>query len=332
MKQLWIVVFCLILCSCMSLDTSEMYMRPGALDTPAREIYVRYKYKFLDRYQVSHDFLLGGGCGYRGKPVGIKDILPSQNYAPFAAGEIVEMEGRTYMNVYSKSSFPKSIDRYVRRIKVTVPISRGAEIDRWGHRYIDASKPPLGYEEVEQGFIPICAQGWVGTSHFLSVNLVKLNLSDAIKHFTEPDTPLQEVTIGENTWSAQSTPLAPRKINTIAGSYLSWLLPIGDTGYTFVFELGANEDSLKYPEAHARMQEIFRHLVESVKVEPLPEEERLRYEAEAPQREAQMKAALAAEEKRQADQREKQRLRKEQIKEKCKKIWNWNDIECKLNR
>ena len=44
---------------------------------------------------------------------------------------------------------------------------------------------------------------------------------------------------------------------------------MGETGYTFLFRLGANLESIKYPQAHARFQSTFHQLIESVKIEPL---------------------------------------------------------------
>lgn len=257
MKSPWTLIACIGLIGCMNLDTSEMYMKPGALDAsiPAIPYYVRHTFKLMGKYRVSHEWLgSASACGYGGYfgtppgiPLRIRDSL----------GEITETEGRKY---YTAD-------------KSYVGVKKNGEIWRSDFdRYVSAewqSTDGKGKVWTHKGFVPTCAQGWVGTSHSLSINLVKLKVSDAIKRYTEPDVPLQEVQIGGNTWATQNAPLMPREINTIAGPYLSWLLPIGDTGYTFVFELGANQNSLKHPEAHARMQEIFRHLIESVKIETL---------------------------------------------------------------
>ena len=58
-------------------------------------------------------------------------------------------------------------------------------------------------------------------------------------------------------------------MNTAGGNYRLWLLPIADTPYTFLFALGANTDALNYLETHARFERVFRHLIESVRIEPL---------------------------------------------------------------
>lgn len=43
----------------------------------------------------------------------------------------------------------------------------------------------------------------------------------------------------------------------------------GTIGATLVVQFGANVDSLKSSERHAPMQAIFKHFIESVKIEPL---------------------------------------------------------------
>lgn len=230
----------------------ERLLKPGALDVPIASRYRTYSYKFLGKYKITHDWTFAGSCQYGS----VEDRSTGKTVY---TGDILEVGENIYVDRESQS-YP--IDsRYPKGTK-------NLNLDRFVHPEWQ-STDGKGKILTRKGFTPICAQGWVGTSHSLSINLVKLSLSDAIKRYTEPAVPLQEVQIGGNAWIAQNVPLIPREINTIAGSFLSWLLPVKDTGYTLVFELGANQDSLKHPEAHARMQEIFRHLVESVKIEPI---------------------------------------------------------------
>lgn len=287
----------------------KQLLKPGTLDAPVSTNYRTYSYKFLDRYRVTHDWISASQCRYAKNY--FKGENPNPDLAEGAVLPVTENDGHTWQRggIFDHAP-PINVDRYVRA--------------EW------QSKDGYGNVRTNKGFSPICAQGWLGTSHSLSVNLVKLNLSDAIKRYTEPSVPVQNEKVGSNAWATQRAPLIPRESNTIGGSFLSWLLPVGDTGYTFVLELGANQDSLKHLEAHARMQEIFRHLIESVKIELLPEAERLNLDAEKPEREARLRAGLAAEEKRQSEYLEKQTKRKQKLKEDCKKIWNWNDFECKL--
>lgn len=217
----------------------EQLLKPGALDRAivVPEKYPNYRYKFLEKYKISHDWY-GGGCSYASKYNGVY----------FAVTDIFEQDGHAWQ-ISSRPDKPFNIDRYVRA--------------EW------QSTNGYGKTITLKGFQPMCAEGWVGTSHGLTINLVKLDLDEAVKKYAETNVPLQKQRVGNNFWVTQIAPLIPRRINTISGPFMSWFLPVGDTGYTFVFELGANQDSLKYPEAHARMQEIFRHLIESVKIEPI---------------------------------------------------------------
>lgn len=235
----------------MNLDTSEMYMKPGALDAPIRETYVRYQYKFLNQYRITHDFILGGGCEYRGKPVGINNVLPGKNYAPFTAKDIFETGEHTYIDVYLKNaSTPINIDRYVRPEWQMGP-------DRDGQ-----------YRTVK-GFAPMCAEAWLSTQHFLTVYLNKRVLNKPNVYGLDGGVISHQV-VGKNNWWVQTFDLAPYRSNGAGRLVESWVLPIHETGYVLVFEFGANQDSLKHPQTHAQMQAIFRHLIESVKIEPLP--------------------------------------------------------------
>lgn len=61
-------------------------------------------------------------------------------------------------------------------------------------------------------------------------------------------------------WLTQEFELKPSKLNRFAGNFKSWILPIGDTGYTYAF-LGASTEPLKQPHVHTTMQRIFKHLI-----------------------------------------------------------------------
>ena len=231
----------------------EQHLKPGALDVPVAANFRTYNYKFLDEYHVTHDWIFSGKCHYGA----VDDRATSRT---IYTGNIFEAGEHTYVDREAPSypidrNYPKGtknlfLDRYVRPEWQMGP-------DRDGN-----------FRTVK-GFTPICGQVWGGTSHSLSISLVKLPLDAAINRYTERDVPLEKQTVGSNTWITQSAEIKPREINTYAGSYLAWLLPIGDTGYSFVFKLGANHDSLKHPQAHAQMQAIFQHLIESVKIEPI---------------------------------------------------------------
>lgn len=232
----------------------QRLLKAGALDVPIAEIYKKYQYSFLDKYKISHDFIMAKGCSYYAKPVGIKDVILGTNYAIAESADIFEKDEHTYVKIYQKKDvnkqYPISIDRYTRPEYI---------------QGTDSNGNPM----IAKGFNPTCGQVWQLTNHSLSISLVKLSLNDAIKRYSVANVPLQKQVIGKNTWITQATELAPRQMNSYAGEFLVSILPIEDTGYTFIFKLKANQDSLQYPQAHAQMQTIFKHLIESVKIEPI---------------------------------------------------------------
>lgn len=248
-------------------------LKPGALDLPIDEIYKKYQYNFLDKYKITHDFIMASGCSYIAKkPVGIYDLLPGKNYAMSEAVDIYEKDNHTYQRTYPFNDInhlnPINFDRYVRSVKVIGPMAREAETDRWGHRYIDTSKLPPEYKEVEQGFQPICFESWQNTQHFLTIYLNKRTL-EFPNIYGLKDGVISHEKVGDNNWWVQKFDYQPYKINSSGRVVESWVLPVANTGYVFIFELGANQDSLKNPQAHTQMQAIFRYLIESVKIEPI---------------------------------------------------------------
>lgn len=50
------------------------------------------------------------------------------------------------------------------------------------------------------------------------------------------------------------------------GPYQVWILPLGNTGYTWIMTFGANLESLKYPAEHEMFERVIEHMVASVRV------------------------------------------------------------------
>lgn len=230
----------------------EQLLKPGALDAriPLNPYYVQHTFKLMGKYHVTHEWLgLGGSCGYGGyfgKPPGLP-IRLLDSY-----GEIYERDGHTYLKEDPRYTRDKDelIDRYVKS---------WYETDNKGVRW-------------QQGLMPMCLASWYQTQHAIEIDLQKQNLEElltAVNKTRTPDTTISTQRVGNNTWHVVTSALRQAPLNGSGGPFQSWILPIGDTGYIFVFGLGANLDSLKYPEAHARMQEVFQHLIESVKIDPL---------------------------------------------------------------
>ncbi|MFZ3219567.1 MAG: hypothetical protein WA174_06010, partial [Rhodoferax sp.] len=127
------------------------------------------------------------------------------------------------------------------------------------------------YEDQEQGLQPVCFQAWVGTSHTLILRLHKRDVATWKALWSEynPSGKWSQQQIGSNSWWLLENDARDLQSTGIGWWFKSYLTPIGDTGYSIGIQLGANQNSLRNPQAHAEMQVLFRHLVESVKIEPL---------------------------------------------------------------
>jgi len=268
-------------------EREESLLRPGALDPaiPTNPYYARHTFTLLGRYRVGHDWPnLGRSCqyggSYSGKPPGIGLKLFD------SLGEIYEEDGKTYyltdksyatINPKTGTFWRTNLDRFVRPFyKRQIP-------------EFDSANKKTGrmVEKEETGLTPVCFEAWVGTRHAITIMLYKRTLtewqaalnqwsqgsyvsSDA-KHFSE--------IVSGNRWHVYLVPLKPRMANRIAGPYELRILPIGTTDYTLAIELGANQESLQHPETHAKFKAMFRHLIESVRVEPLTPRTEVEHEA-----------------------------------------------------
>jgi hypothetical protein len=230
----------------------DRYMRPGALDMPLTGIYRTYQFNLLERYRVTQQWVSSSGCRYGGveKP----DIRPGVRSFFFVGTEIFEENGKTWIR--SDGIHKYDFDRFVRSVK-EISKERGRE-----------------GTVIEIGWRPVCFESWWVTSHYLRAMLYKRDLASWRAKLTEenPKGKWSERRVGDNLWLVQETAeddMRPRPLNGVGGPFQFWLLPIADTGYTLGMELGASRESLQYPDAHARFQATFRHLIESVKIEPL---------------------------------------------------------------
>ena len=187
---------------------------------------------------------------------------------------------------------PFDFDRYVRSVKRQQPIyapatkeeseasvaaalERARRSSRTGiyERPPPDTRKPIRHEEIETGFKALCGETWQATNHSLTLYLHKRDLAGWRAIWTErsPKGKWSERRIGANVWHVQETAeqdFEPKLVG-FGGSFQTWLLPIGDTGYILALKLSANQESLKYPDAHTRFQATFSHLIGSVKIEPL---------------------------------------------------------------
>ncbi len=230
----------------------QRLLKAGALDVGVAELYDTYSFNFLNRYRVSHKYISTDKCHYANddaKSIRIKRQPP--NFGDdfiYETLPIYEKDGHTLQG-YPADQKPKKLDKYT--------------LSEWQNG-TDANEKP----RIAKGFQPMCFETWQGTQHFLSISLNKRKL--AIPNvYGFKDGVISHQIIGNNHWDIQKFDYQPYAINSSGRLVESWVLPIADTGYTFIFEFGANLDSLKHPAAHAQMQAIFKHLIESVNIEPI---------------------------------------------------------------
>ncbi|HZW22304.1 hypothetical protein [Noviherbaspirillum sp.] len=238
----------------------DRYLRPGALDLPLNDAYDTFRYKFLDEYLITHQWPRGAGaCRYA--------MLPTMGVNGGSQGEvwnvsdIYEKNGKTWQSS-SKPEKPFDFDRYVRSVKAKNPV----------YGEVNGVRQKIGEEEIEVGLQTMCHQSWYSSQHSLSMLLRKWT-PDEFVHWLRNGSSSSRVfrqKIGDNEWTVVEFELEPQsKDGASSGPFQFWILPIEKTGYSFLFRLGANRRSLEFPDAHVRFQTAFRHLIESVRIEPL---------------------------------------------------------------
>ena len=260
------VLTAIILCGCglagVINRNDEQYLQPGALDSPVGTILDFYQFKFLNKYEVTYQWPANahhckiGSLATLNTNWGIKSEF-------FYVPDIFEKDGKTWQASSVAGKF-YDFDKYVRSVKVMNPL--------FGD--VNGVHQKIGEEELENGFSSMCFDSWYLTSHALFVSLYKRDLKTwkALNTQYNPKGEWTEQQVGNNLWTVQEVPeqeLAPARLNASGGWFQSWLLPIGDSGYTLAIELGASKESLQRPDAHARMKEMFHQMIEAVKIEPV---------------------------------------------------------------
>jgi hypothetical protein len=155
------------------------------------------------------------------------------------------------------------LDRFVRSV-----ISERKE-------YKDINGETQAYESREEGYRPLCFIAWQKTSSYMRFRLQKRDLAVLKTVFNEkyPEGRWGQKEFGGNVWSVQEVPEkelreAPSD-GSLGGPYQNWLLPIADTGYIIALEFGVNRKTLEHPGAFEELKGVFKHLLESVEIEPL---------------------------------------------------------------
>lgn len=236
----------------------ELLLKPGALDAPMTGYYDSYSFKLLDKYRVIHEWPVVSNCKYRKQPT--LNRLDRFRGEVYAVRDIYEDQGKTWQR-FEPQLGPYDFDHFVRpAYKVQRP-----EFDAAG------KKTGRMLEKDETGLQPVCFEAWVGTSHTLILRLHKRDLATWKTMWSEYNPSgkwIKKQVNGVDWWALENEEKDLQSTGT-GGWFKSWLTPIGNTGYTLAIQLGANKQSLQHPQAHANFQAMFRHLIESVKIEEI---------------------------------------------------------------
>lgn len=228
---------------------AEQLSRPGALEFPLSLHFDQFRYELFDAFHLQHDWPVS----YRGKCALVGSVTVPGLNTP--TGGIVrdvprffEKDGQTWQVRSTRPDDPR-------------PIS---------HATHSAIKLVNG-EEQEWGYRPLCSGGSVVTHHLITIQLNKRTLSEVVAGWqrSAPGIAFSSQQVGSNRWTVGRMPeLLPRG-RGYGGPHQVWILPLGDTGYTWIMTFGANQESLKYPDAHATFERVIEHMVGSVRVEPM---------------------------------------------------------------
>ncbi len=241
----------------------DQYMAPGALDGPLSSYYDTYTFKFMDRYRVTHDAPVADGCKYHG----VTEVSKNGSYggSNYNVRDIFEQNGETWQRS-TEGRPPFSIDTYFRSIKAMQPL----------YEVVNGMQKRTGKEEeVEVGLRAICFKDWYRTGHSFVFRIHKWDIDTWRSKWSayNPRGRWSMHHINGNDWwllTNDEDALLPAPPGGTGGWFQSWLLPIGDTGYSMSIQLGANQKSLMYPKTHEQMKATLLHMVESVKIEALP--------------------------------------------------------------
>lgn len=235
----------------------EQLLKPGALDSPVATNFDEYHFKFLDRYRIVHTWPVTSACKYAGR--GTMYRMGETSYGEVNwVRDIIEDGAATKQ----RDADPAwNFDRFVRSMKVQRPV----------YDTVNGVRGIVRYEENEEGLQPICFEAWVGSSHSLVMRLHKRDIATWKSQWSSynPSGVWTEKFIGVNHWQVLENSDENLRTSGTGGWFRSYLIPVGDTGYTLALQLGATQQSLENPQAHAAFQAMFKHLIESVRIEPL---------------------------------------------------------------
>lgn len=174
--------------------------------------------------------------------------------------EIYEDSGKTWQGGLGKQP-PADFDHAVRSIKRMYP-EYVVETDRAGNRY--KTDKVIGAKKI--GRHPVCNNVWAGLDQVFMLELFKQPLEEKLKEFEARSGVISKEKIGQNEWWSRRTPYNP--VSKALGSEY-WVTRVGSGDYILIIIWAHGERSENRPEINAKFQAALRHLLESVRVEPL---------------------------------------------------------------
>ena len=227
--------------------------RAHLMDARLTNVYDTYQFRLVNKYRVTHEWMRNSdGCRYSMvATLNVKDGLHGETYR---VDDIVERNGISYQ-VDGEEEY--DLGRYI----------QSRVLEKSAHQGNEES-----LERIEVGYRPLCLQEWSETKSLISFRMHSFSLKDYRDAFTKryPDARWSQKRLGQNTWTVQEVADKDlQSVNGVGGMYQTWLLPIGDTGYIIILDLGANRKTMEHPEAFEELKGVFKHLLESVKIEPL---------------------------------------------------------------
>lgn len=217
---------------------------------------------FLRTYRIVHQWPREADfcAAYSKTPLlGVKDDSRGE---VFNVGEIYEKDGKTWQSKFFDKN-PEDFDFAVRSIKRMYP-EYAVETDRAGNRY--KTDKVIGVKEKEIGRNPVCNNVWASLAQVFMLELFKQPLEEKLKEFEVRPGVISKEKIGQNEWWSTRTPYNP--VSKALGSEY-WVTRVGSSDYILIFIWAHGERSENRPEINAKFQAALRHLLESVRVEPL---------------------------------------------------------------
>lgn len=261
--------------------SDEQHTRPGALD-PAlpteQTVYDQYALKFLNRFRVSYKWYQSTGCRSGGIPVDDGNAVDSAGtrVRHFYTSPI-EREGEKIVRRTTSPDVPAAdLTRFFRSVKHTVPVyaEKGGKTD---------FTQVTSYRNREEGWAAMCIQHWVGLNMSIDFRFFERTVDEWIavlqSEYAGTSARGGHEMIGKNTWTTYTVPIQPAKLNNVSGPYKFYILPVGDSGFTVAFSLGANHYALSNPQGFVAMEALFRRILESMRIEPWTDQAQSEYEA-----------------------------------------------------